>query len=92
MIGRDVLIAVGAFVLLLWKGQKAFFPTLLGKVSTVAQVLTVLAVLVLNAQGNRGGPVLRWFYDTTLVATVASGVQYFILTLPLLSDRGRSTR
>ncbi len=86
VIGRDVMIAVGAIVLLLWKGQKAFFPTLLGKVSTVAQVLTILAVLALNAHGT-ASPLLRWAYDTTLVATVASGVQYFILTLPLLADQ-----
>jgi cardiolipin synthase len=88
VIGRDVYIAIGAFVLLLWKGQKAFFPTLLGKVSTVAQVLTVLAVLVLNARGT-AFPHLSWAYDVTLVATVASGVQYFIMSLPLLAKRKR---
>lgn len=86
VIGRDVLIAIGAFVLLKLRGQKAFYPTILGKVSTVAQVLTVLAVLVLNARGT-AAPLLRWAYDTTVVATVASGVQYFILSLPLLTKR-----
>ncbi len=86
VIGRDVLIAIGAFVLLKLRGQKAFYPTILGKVSTVAQVLTVLAVLVLNARGT-ASPLLRWGYDTTVVATVASGVQYFILSLPLFAKR-----
>ncbi len=86
VIGRDVLIAVGALTLLWWKGQKAFFPTQLGKVSTVTQVLTILAVLILNARGI-ASPLLRWAYDTTVIATVASGVQYFILTLPLLAKR-----
>ena len=88
VVGRDVLIALGAVILLLWKGQKVFFPTLLGKVSTVAQVLTVLGVLALNAFGT-ASPHLRWAYETTLVATLASGIQYFILTLPLLSDRNK---
>ena len=89
VIGRDVCIAIGAFVLFLWKGQKAFFPTLLGKVSTVAQVLTVLAVLVLNARGT-AFPLLSWAYDATVIATVASGVQYFIMSLPLLASRKKS--
>jgi cardiolipin synthase len=89
VIGRDVCIALGALILLWWKGQKAFFPTLLGKVSTVAQVLTVLAVLVLNARGT-AFPHLSWAYDVTLIATAASGVQYFILSLPLFAKRKKS--
>jgi cardiolipin synthase (CMP-forming) len=89
VIGRDVMIAIGAMVLFWLKGQKAFFPTLLGKVSTVAQVLTVLAVLVSNVSGKTPS-ILSWIYDVTLVATVASGVQYFLLSLPLLARRKRS--
>ena len=57
------------------KGQKAFFPTLMGKVSTVSQVLTILVVLIFNALG-RTSFILSWLYDVTLVATVLSGVQY----------------
>ncbi len=86
VIGRDVLIALGALALLKLRGQKVFYPTILGKVSTVAQVLTVLAVLILNARGA-ASPHLRLAYDTTVVAAVASGVQYFILSLPLLTKR-----
>ncbi len=86
VIGRDILIALGALVLLKLRGQKVFYPTILGKVSTVAQVLTVLAVLVLNARGTVS-PLLRVAYDTTVVAAVASGIQYFILSLPLLTKR-----
>lgn len=89
VIGRDVMIALGALILFWWRGQKAFFPTLLGKVSTVAQLLTVLAVLILNARGT-APPLLRWAYDTTVVATVASGVQYFLMSLPLLAKRKNS--
>jgi cardiolipin synthase len=89
VIGRDVCIAIGALILFLWKGQKAFFPTLVGKVSTVAQLMTVLAVLVLNARGTTS-PLLSWAYDATVIATVASGIQYFILSLPLLAKRKKS--
>jgi cardiolipin synthase len=89
VIGRDVCIAIGALILFLWKGQKAFFPTLVGKVSTVAQLMTVLAVLVLNARGTTS-PLLSWAYDATVIATVASGIQYFIMSLPLLAKRKKS--
>jgi len=75
VIGRDVLIAIAALLLMRLKGQKAFYPTLLGKVSTVSQVLTVLVVLIFNTLG-RTSFILSWLYDTTLAATVLSGVQY----------------
>jgi len=75
VIGRDVLIAIAAFLLMRLKGQKAFYPTLLGKVSTVCQVGTVLVVLILNSLGETSS-ILSWFYDATLVATVLSGLQY----------------
>lgn len=75
VIGRDVLIAIAALLLMRLKGQKAFYPTLIGKVSTVCQVLTVLVVLILNALG-RTSFILSWFYDATLAATVLSGIQY----------------
>jgi cardiolipin synthase len=75
VIGRDVLIAIAALLLMRLKGQKAFYPTLVGKVSTVSQVLTVLVVLILNTLG-RTSFILSWFYDATLAATVLSGVQY----------------
>jgi cardiolipin synthase len=75
VIGRDVLIAIAALLLMRLKGQKAFYPTLLGKVSMVSQVLTVLVVLIFNTLG-RTSFILSWLYDTTLAATVLSGVQY----------------
>jgi len=75
VIGRDVLIAIAALLLMRLKGQKAFYPTLMGKVSTVSQISTVLVVLILNSLG-RTSSILSWFYDATLAATIFSGVQY----------------
>jgi cardiolipin synthase len=75
VIGRDVLIAIAALLLMRLKGQKAFYPTLLGKVSMVSQVLTVLVVLIFNTLG-RTSFILSWLYDATLAATILSGVQY----------------
>ena len=83
VIGRDVLIALAALLLYKLRGQKAFYPTLLGKVSTVSQVLTICVVIVCNALG-RTFFLLPWIYDATLVATVASGVQYALLSRPIV--------
>jgi cardiolipin synthase len=84
VVGRDVLIALAALLLYKLRGQKAFYPTLLGKVSTVIQVLTICAVIVSNALGERFF-LLPWIYDATLVATVVSGVQYAFLCRPMIS-------
>ena len=84
VVGRDVAIALAALVLYKWKGQKAFYPTLFGKVSTVIQVLTICAVIVLNA-ADATFVYLPWVYDATLAATVVSGVQYAILCRPMLA-------
>lgn len=86
VIGRDVLIAIAAFLLMRLKGQKAFNPTLLGKVSTVCQVGTVLLVLILNSLGKTSF-ILSWFYDATLVATVLSGVQYAVKAFRIVVPR-----
>jgi cardiolipin synthase (CMP-forming) len=84
VVGRDVLIALAALVLYKWKGQKAFYPTLLGKVSTVIQVLTICVVVVCNALGEEFF-LLPWIYDATLAATVLSGVQYALLSRRMIS-------
>jgi hypothetical protein len=64
LIGRDALIAIAALLLMRLKGQRAFYSTLTGKVSTGSQVLTVLVVLILNILG-RTSFILSWFYDAT---------------------------
>ncbi len=75
VIGRDVLIAMAAILLLRWRGRKTFYPSLMGKVSTVAQVLTVLLVLFFNSLGTSPF-ILSWMYQATVVATVLSGGHY----------------
>jgi len=87
VIGRNVLIAIAALLLMRLKGQKAFYPTLLGKVSTVCQVLTVLVVLIFNTLG-RTSFILSWLYDATLAATILSGVQYACKAFRLVKNKG----
>lgn len=75
VLGRDLLIVIGAAVLYFLKIKQNFPPTLMGKTSTVCQVLTVLAVLFLNFL-QKELSLLGWLYDLTVLATVLSGLQY----------------
>jgi cardiolipin synthase len=83
---RDLLIVTGAFIAYLSWRQTTFAPSLLGKISTICQVGTVFLVLLLNFY-----QVSPWYmgavYYLTLLATLASGVHYFIYGLQTLHRR-----
>ena len=86
---RDLLIVTGAFIAYLSWRQKTFMPSLLGKISTVCQVGTVFLVLLLNFY-----QVAPWYihgvYYLTLLATLASGVHYFIYGLQTLHQHRKA--
>ncbi len=84
--GRDLLIVIGAAVLYFLKVRQSFPPTLLGKTSTVCQVLTVLSVLFFNFLQRETG-LLGWLYDLTVLATVLSGLQYIRVGFSALRRR-----
>ena len=74
-IGRDVLIATGAAVILSARGPSTFPPTLLGKISTICQVTLLFVVLLFN--GLIYSPSwLYWAYLLTAAITGLSGIQY----------------
>ncbi|HRD01879.1 MAG TPA: CDP-alcohol phosphatidyltransferase family protein [Candidatus Saccharicenans sp.] len=75
VLGRDILIVIGALLLALLKKKRDFLPTLIGKTSTVCQVLTAGAVLFFNWLKIKTG-LLNWLYDLTILATIISGLQY----------------
>jgi cardiolipin synthase len=86
---RDLLIITGAFIAYLSWRQKIFTPSLLGKISTICQVGTVFLVLLLNFC-----QVAPWYmhgvYYLTLLATLASGVHYFIYGLQTLRQHRKA--
>lgn len=86
ILGRDLLIVIGAAVLYFLKIKQNFPPTLLGKTSTVCQVLTVLAVLFFNFLQKEVG-LLGWLYDLAVLATVLSGLQYIWVGISALRSR-----
>jgi cardiolipin synthase len=83
VIGRDVVIGLGFFIILLVRGQKDFSPTILGKVSTVCQVGTVLLVLLFNYL-QTSPSLLSPFYSITLAATLLSGIHYAYIGFMML--------
>lgn len=75
---RDAIILVAVAAINLTYGRRVFLPSLLGKLSTVAQVVTAGAVLLLNALSDEFAPI-RWLYGLTLALAVGSGVHYVYL-------------
>lgn len=74
-IGRDTAIALGAIIILALRGVRTFKPGLIGKASTIMQVLLIYIVLFLNATGRTHGA-LRWLFLLTAALAAASWVQY----------------
>ncbi len=73
IVGRDILIGVTALVLIgfINIGSYHIRPSVLGKTSTVLQVLTILIVL-----SGLKGDVLYVFFGVTVAATAISGLHY----------------
>jgi cardiolipin synthase len=74
---RDIMILIICTLLYVTAAMKTFRPSLLGKANTVAQILTILLVLLHEvnpahwiALGRREG------LNATIILTVASGVHY----------------
>lgn len=77
-LARDAIIVVSVTIINLTLGRRMFYPSLLGKLSTVSQVLTVGVVLLLNALDSDYRPVVHLF-RLTLLLTVASAFHYVYL-------------
>lgn len=74
-VGRDVVITLGALVIIALRGKRSFPPTLSGKASTICQVFLIYFVLYLNAAG-KSPQSLAWLYVLTALLAAVSLVQY----------------
>lgn len=77
-LSRDLLILVSAMAIVMTLGTRVFYPSLLGKLTTAAQLLTVGIVILLNALGQ-GVPGLTYLFVAAGVLTVCSGFHYVYL-------------
>lgn len=74
-LSRDTFIVISVVVINLTVGRRVFYPSLLGKVSTVCQLLTVGFVLLVNAR-DTPGELLEPLFLATGSFAVASGLHY----------------
>jgi cardiolipin synthase len=78
VLSRDAIIVVSVVIINLTVGRRVFFPSLLGKLCTVSQLVTVGLVLLLNAQGKTHW-VATHVFRVTMALTVVSALQYVYL-------------
>ncbi|PYM61952.1 MAG: CDP-diacylglycerol--glycerol-3-phosphate 3-phosphatidyltransferase [Candidatus Rokuibacteriota bacterium] len=87
VLSRDLLLIVVAVLVMLTGGHLQPAPTLLGKTSTVVQMVTVGAALLLVAGVSDPWHVRSVLIGLTAALTVGSGVQYLLLA-PRFVDWG----
>jgi cardiolipin synthase len=78
VIGRDLYIVAGSWVVYKRTRHTTFTPTFVGKMSTVCQMSILLLVLFFNTI-NSAQPNLSWLYLLTLLLTIISGIQYTLI-------------
>lgn len=77
-LSRDAIIVVSVAIINLTVGRRVFFPSLLGKLSTASQIVTVGVVLLVNALG-RSHPAVDAIFGLAAALTVLSALHYVYL-------------
>lgn len=77
-VARDILIASGAAVYMVWFGPLRGRPTVLSKINTALQLGYLLGVMVDQASGFVPDEMLLAIAVITFITTVLSGAQYVI--------------
>jgi cardiolipin synthase len=77
-LSRDVVIMVAVAIVNLVVERRVFFPSVLGKATTVLQLTTATVVLVLNWL-HTDWAALPYLFLGTVLTTIASGIQYIYL-------------
>jgi len=78
VIGKDIYIVAGSWVVYKRTRYTTFTPTFVGKMSTVCQMSILILVLFFNAT-NSAQPNLLLLYIFTLLLTIISGIQYTLI-------------
>ena len=87
VISRDVFILVGAAAINMVTGFRGFQPSLLGKISTVVQILAI-ATVILAAEIHIGtGYYLPTIYTAVFTLALVSGIHYIFFVSRLMNER-----
>jgi cardiolipin synthase (CMP-forming) len=84
-ISRDAGILLAALVFNLAVARRSFPPSLLGKLTTVAHLATILWVLWCNYRGE-DNPATPYFFAVTVALVVVSGLHYLYLGQRVLAQ------
>ncbi|MFO7866129.1 MAG: CDP-alcohol phosphatidyltransferase family protein [Candidatus Aminicenantes bacterium] len=87
VISRDIFIVTGSAMVYHKIRQTRFPPTLLGKMSTIMQMVTLVLVLYYNFL-SREMPLLQWVYLLTFTLTVFSGIHYAAIGVSWIKNAG----
>jgi cardiolipin synthase len=80
VISRDVIILFGAVVIYLLTEKMEIRPTVLGKITTFFQMLTIISLLLGFIYSN-------WIWNATVVLTVLSGLDYIRIGAKQLNEK-----
>jgi cardiolipin synthase len=90
VISRDVFIIVGASAINIVTGFKNFRPSLLGKINTTVQIVSIVLILIAASVPPLRG-YLPTVYTTVFAFAVISGIHYVFFAAKLLNeDRNHS--
>ena len=84
VVSRDIILALGSIVIYVTGHDLAIRPSIMGKATTFLQFLAVSLTLVLIAYGMRSEYLLI-LYWTTAAFTVASGTQYVLRGMKIMT-------
>jgi cardiolipin synthase len=87
VISRDVLIVSIALMLNLALGQRKFVPSLVGKITTGTELVTIGILLLCNYL-EKSPPIVPFAIKTTLVLILVSGFHYLWRTIRLVKETG----
>ncbi|NQT33029.1 MAG: CDP-alcohol phosphatidyltransferase family protein [Candidatus Omnitrophica bacterium] len=80
VISRDVFILLGALIMYLLTGSINVRPTALGKITTVFQISTVVALLVKFIYAS-------WVWNIMVVLTIISGIDYLRISSKQVNEK-----
>ncbi|PYT13580.1 MAG: hypothetical protein DMF51_10460 [Acidobacteria bacterium] len=85
-ISRDVFIVIIALLVHLTSGLTSFKPSLLGKLTTAVQLVTIGTVILLNYLGLEQEVIVEGLVWLTLALTLASGFHYIYRATRVASE------
>lgn len=89
VIGRDVLILLGSFVVYLLTRYKGFKPTTLGKVNTFLEIGLIFWFVMFQLEAMKPGKILLpLMYGIVITSVIASGIEYVWMGVRILRRSG----